>query len=609
MTTVLRAPTVSRDLHASAPIIGRVLQRKCACGGETHGGGECEACRKKREGTVQRSAVRRAQVDAIPPIVYDVLRGAGEPLDRATRSFMEPRFGYDLTTVPSRGVARSASDGLTLGSSHDPSEREAEAVGSSIADGGGPPGHRNLGAVRVHYDERAAASASAIGARAYTVGNHVVFGAGEFRPSTRGGRQLLAHELAHVVQQGGAGSGIVQRAETDTSAGCSTLDDTLPDVNARVNAALSQVRAAGATTADAVIDGLYEELATNQVMSPGRSKIEGWVETLGAKKQQLPKQADTKYSGVSYVLWKTPFPILNPTMRVGSICIGSDKLGHFLQQGHEYYDFAVRQGAGQTKAEEQIGVATEAGGFGLKTTGVFSNADLEANRQGLRFYQDLARSPSMVFDLATYVSPKWNEETNPSHYEKTVGPIVWRNLLGTGWKGSGGLAPSGDNITLNLTVGADNVSVSGAFGIVRSGGQVETGAITSGKIIHQVNALGAVTGVHLDFEWSSKSHIGRGVLDSSKEDTLTGTIGFGSSATGASAWSLTRARVALTLPSPPPPPPTSPAAKARDACLAMCETQFNKCLDTTRFPPQCLGRRGNCFASCGNAYDAQEGKK
>lgn len=57
--------------------------------------------------------------------------------------------------------------------------------------------------VRVHADASAARSASALGALAYTVGTDVVFGTGQYAPETRRGRALLAHELAHVVQQDG----------------------------------------------------------------------------------------------------------------------------------------------------------------------------------------------------------------------------------------------------------------------------------------------------------------------------------------------------------------------------------------------------------------------
>jgi hypothetical protein len=55
--------------------------------------------------------------------------------------------------------------------------------------------------VRVHADAEAAASASRLAARAYTVGSNIYFGRGEYRPESREGRNLLAHELAHVVQQ------------------------------------------------------------------------------------------------------------------------------------------------------------------------------------------------------------------------------------------------------------------------------------------------------------------------------------------------------------------------------------------------------------------------
>ncbi|HEV7588180.1 MAG TPA: DUF4157 domain-containing protein [Longimicrobium sp.] len=64
-------------------------------------------------------------------------------------------------------------------------------------------GH-DFGYVRVHADGRAAGLASEVGARAFTVGRHVVFGAGEYRPETAAGRRLLAHELAHTIQQGHA---------------------------------------------------------------------------------------------------------------------------------------------------------------------------------------------------------------------------------------------------------------------------------------------------------------------------------------------------------------------------------------------------------------------
>lgn len=55
--------------------------------------------------------------------------------------------------------------------------------------------------VRVHHGQRPTALARQLGARAFTVGGDVFFGDGQFNPSQRAGRRLLAHELTHVLQQ------------------------------------------------------------------------------------------------------------------------------------------------------------------------------------------------------------------------------------------------------------------------------------------------------------------------------------------------------------------------------------------------------------------------
>ncbi|HEY0602270.1 MAG TPA: DUF4157 domain-containing protein [Herpetosiphonaceae bacterium] len=137
--------------------IGR-LQRKCACGGSPGPDGECAACRKQR---LERQASSQTTPATAPPIVEDALRSAGQPLDAATRAFMEPRFGHDF------------------------------------------------GKVRVHTGSQADESAHAVSALAYTVGRDIVFRADQYQPASRSGQRLLAHELAHVVQQG-FGSGAIQ---------------------------------------------------------------------------------------------------------------------------------------------------------------------------------------------------------------------------------------------------------------------------------------------------------------------------------------------------------------------------------------------------------------
>ena len=110
-------------------------------------------------GQLARAAAPAAE--SAPPVdVGAALQAPGQALDPHTRAFMESRFGHDFSDV------------------------------------------------RVHTDTAAAASASSLNARAYTVGRDVVFASGEYAPAAQGGR-LLAHELAHVVQQS-AGEPVVQ---------------------------------------------------------------------------------------------------------------------------------------------------------------------------------------------------------------------------------------------------------------------------------------------------------------------------------------------------------------------------------------------------------------
>jgi hypothetical protein len=98
--------------------------------------------------------------------VHEVLQLPGQPLDKSTQAYFEPRFGHDFSRV------------------------------------------------RVHADARAAESARHVSAHAYTVGKDIVFAAGRFSPTTDDGRRLIAHELTHVVQQTAPASGVLQRSPT-----------------------------------------------------------------------------------------------------------------------------------------------------------------------------------------------------------------------------------------------------------------------------------------------------------------------------------------------------------------------------------------------------------
>lgn len=168
------------------------VQRKCAACGT--GGGTCEKCNAEERPIVQRKVM--ALSNSMPPsgsegstthlgssassntaaLISNL--GMGQPLNPSTRAFFEPRFGYEF-------------------------------------------GH-----VRIHTGDQATREAQAIRAKAFTTGHHIAFLTGRYQPDTTAGKQLLAHELTHVIQQNSerphgnstdtisrAGQGIVQRDE------------------------------------------------------------------------------------------------------------------------------------------------------------------------------------------------------------------------------------------------------------------------------------------------------------------------------------------------------------------------------------------------------------
>jgi hypothetical protein len=366
----------------------------------------------------------------------------------------------------------------------------------------------------------------------------MVFRAGQYAPETNSGRSLLAHELTHVIQQSGSRT-MLQRAETDTVPGCTALLDTEADVNTKVNASLAVARRrAGTPPAGRVVARDVENDLGRDVQT-GRTAIEVWASALPSNKASLPAQSATKYAGVTYRLWSQPlFPILNPTMKINRICVGSDKLGHFFQQGATYLQ--TETASGRAAAEEES-ERSEGGGFGLISTGVFSNADQEANRQGGRFYRDLIASPTMTFAISRYISPQWSEVTNPNFYESSVGHQVWANLLTGNWAGTSGI-----RLTLSATT-AGAVTGTFSFSIGQVNGIISNGIITYNTTrVRGLNMLGMntsdtpISGIRIEFDWTLGADSGKGYLESRGERHLTGRWGQGTSRTDKGIWDISR---------------------------------------------------------------------
>lgn len=191
-------------------------QRRCACGGIVGPDGECAACRAKRLAAEQKQPSRQAPAGP-PPIVQDVLRSPGQPLDPQTRAAVEPKFGHSFGSVRVHAASDQIQTSLTVGAAHTPHEQQAQQVAEQVTRPGSSPadGARyDFGAVRVHTGGRAASAARSLNADAFTYGRHIVFGAGQYAPSTTRGQRLLAHELTHVVQQQRGVSGTIQRSIT-----------------------------------------------------------------------------------------------------------------------------------------------------------------------------------------------------------------------------------------------------------------------------------------------------------------------------------------------------------------------------------------------------------
>jgi hypothetical protein len=127
--------------------------------------GQCATCAAGAEERDEEIAVHRASesstsggitVRADAAARVERATRSGEPLPASVRAAMEARFGADFSSV------------------------------------------------RIHRDAEAAESAGVIGARAYTLGNHIAFASGQWMPGTDRGDRLIAHELVHTLQNGGA---------------------------------------------------------------------------------------------------------------------------------------------------------------------------------------------------------------------------------------------------------------------------------------------------------------------------------------------------------------------------------------------------------------------
>lgn len=159
-------PTATEQSHGDLSLQSPVIQRMCPeCTEQINRAILNEDKEEEDEKLLQAKEVpgQMPQMSNEVESTINSLRGGGHPLSRAVRDYMEPRFGQDFSQV------------------------------------------------RVYTDSKASEAARSINARAFTLGNDIVFGAEQLQPQTTAGKRLLAHELVHSLQQAGGMNNYLQR--------------------------------------------------------------------------------------------------------------------------------------------------------------------------------------------------------------------------------------------------------------------------------------------------------------------------------------------------------------------------------------------------------------
>jgi hypothetical protein len=278
---VSRSALILAAAQSQSEAFAGLLQRKCDCGNRASNiDGECEECQQKNAlglqtklaigasndpleheadhaaarvvnmaapgvlgqssaPMVQRRATRAADgvVGPVPKAVNETLQTPGAPLSAQARAFFEPRFGYDFA------------------------------------------------AVRIHDDTRGAESARAVGAHAYTVGNHVVFNRGRYRPQSATGKLLLAHELAHVIQQDRLLRREAISPEPRGHGSNDDLDELLPATEPANEVGKDEASTGG-------IGGLLQRQVDDEIAAPGDLPGGGWAEKDAAAEIRAQAQAE-----------------------------------------------------------------------------------------------------------------------------------------------------------------------------------------------------------------------------------------------------------------------------------------------------------------------------
>jgi Domain of unknown function (DUF4157) len=262
------APTRPLAISARTPL--GTVQREYACGGEEPCGCHKQSPalpwiqRKAGDGGAAASPNRSLASAALSE------QGPGRPLDASSRAFMESRFG------------------------------------------------RNFGSVRIHTDAAAARASRMMSAEAFTVGGDIHFAEGRYRPDTLPGRRLLAHELTHTVQQGGASTGAIARSSDAISHPHDASEREAESVADRV-AAGSPV-ATGIARSPAMIqrDANDDPSILDKITGAATSVIQEVGSAVGGAAQTVESAVSTGVEAVGSAVSSIPSAVAGAVQSVGT---------------------------------------------------------------------------------------------------------------------------------------------------------------------------------------------------------------------------------------------------------------------------------------------------
>lgn len=178
---------------------------------------------------------------------------------------------------------------------------------------------------------------------------------------------------------------------------------------------------------------VYDLLAGGNLMT---TKFGKWIHEHKFRAQ--PSSYKAPYLDSIYLIKPSDYLTLSPTIRMYGHEFGIDKLEHLFQQGHQYYEIVSKALDGGRSLDESVkkaidwGKKTERTYYGILTSGVYSNADLNANFIGLKFYQGLA-SPVRIGDstrpaMVELNAGKWHLADSDTMRQQLLRPLIGEHL-------------------------------------------------------------------------------------------------------------------------------------------------------------------------------------